>query len=125
MATCLGAFVLRAFPNLDLMSCLKKTFHVMCRFVKVSQKTVAVASLVVSLGSIVFGVVSKAMQQVTLTMIDGDGPLLGDDQQDFGGSGLTESMGDIVARLRQEGFRLTKSDRDGSAEGGRQLSGAE
>ena len=98
----------------------------MCRFVKVSQKTVAIASLVVSLGSIVFGVVSKAMQQVTLTMIDGDGPLLGDHPHGLSdGSGLTESMGDIVARLRQEGFRLTKSGRDGPAEGGRQPSGAE
>ena len=97
----------------------------MRRFVKVSQKTVAIASLVVSLGSIVFGVVSKAMQQVTLTMIDGDGPLLDPQGRLSGGSGLTESMGDIVARLRQEGFRLTTSGRDGSAEGGRQPSGAE
>ena len=97
----------------------------MRRFVKVSQKTVAIASLVVSLGSIVFGVVSKAMQQVTLTMIDGDGPLLDPQENLSGGSGLTESMGDIVARLRQEGFRLTTSGRDGSAEGGRQPSGAE
>ena len=97
----------------------------MRRFVKVSQKTVAIASLVVSLGSIVFGVVSKAMQQVTLTMIDGDGPLLDPQGRLSDGSGLTESMGDIVARLRQEGFRLTTSGRDGSAEGGRQPSDAE
>ena len=93
----------------------------------VSQKTVAILSLVVSLGSIVFGIVAKAMQQVTVTIMnDAEAPLLGANQDRLDrGSGFSESVRDIVSRLREEGFRLTKSGRDDAAGGGRELSGAE
>ena len=97
------------------------------RAVEISH-TAAAASLTVSLGSIVYGVVRKAMQQITLTMIDD--PLLDDADraQDHlpAGSGLTDSERDVVARLREKGFRLTKSGRGDFADGAvRELSAAE
>ena len=93
----------------------------------ISHTHVAIASLTVSLGSIVFGIVAKAMQQVTVTIMnDAETPLLGANQDRLDrGSGFSESVRDIVSRLREEGFRLTKSGRDDAAGGGRELSGAE
>ena len=93
----------------------------------ISHTHVAIASLAVSLGSIVFGIVAKAMQQVTVTIMnDAEAPLLGANQDRLDrGSGFSESVRDIVSRLREEGFRLTKSGRDDAAGGGRELSGAE
>ena len=98
------------------------------RAVKISHTHIAAASLTVSLGSIVFGIVAKAMQQVTVTtfMNDAEAPLLGANQDRLDrGSGFSESVRDIVSRLREEGFRLTRSGRDDAAGGGRELSGAE
>ena len=67
------------------------------------------------------------MQQITLTMIDD--PLLGADRaQDHlsADSGLTDSERDVVARLREKGFRLTKSGRGDFADGAvRELSASE
>ena len=91
------------------------------RAVKISHTHVAIASLTVSLGSIVFGVVAKTMQQVTVTITnDAEAPLLA--PQDRLPRG-TQSLREFVAQL---GFRLTTNDGgDLNGDDDRELPGAE